>query len=1167
MKTEKILSIFLCFCISMSSISCTVYAIDFDDVTLEETISNVSELLEEQSDSGKEIEESAECRVIVKASRKPLSYGEFNFIECVDDVYIYQYESADIANKALEFYNNQSCVKWAELDGVVEANAEPIPQEPMLQTNDIKDNVLESGETLEKVVVAVLDTGINFGAPVFDGRVVYDTKINLSDSGEQDSAKGDNIHGTNVTRIIVNNTNRNVEIFGYKVLNKNGAATNTSIAYGIQAAIEDNVDIINLSLGGSIYSELVYEKIREANEKGIIIVTSSGNTNTDTSNQFPAAFNEVFTVGSIDKNGNYSFFSNYGEEVDFVALGQDVDIGSKRVNGTSFACPAISAVSAWVLSVAPELSPDEVKQCLIDSCVPYENLAYHDGFHPISYYDTTCEAEYKQTTTRFEIGTEDEYLYYGYGMPQIIPAVASALNKNTSIDAPNFSIETGIYNEEITVKLTSNIGNEIYYTTDESYPSRENGTKYTVPVTITNSMSIRAVAYDENDLRSFPIACEYTMEYIPNEIDFTVNKYGIILGYNGTYKEISIPETINDIVVTGISPDALSHMIRLKLPKSIKYLDDETFYESSLNFIDAPGVEEIGMDTFYGSPIIYCNFPNIKVIGNNAFQGTYLRELNLQKLTTVGEWSFADMPYLHLVLMPKLKNISYCTFQNCFQLRTADFPSVESVDVNAFSECYFLKEINLSSVTSFTNTYNDDMWATFKLCYNLTDIDLPSALSLEGACFKDCHYLEKVNLPNAIYVGNNTFENCLSLKNIILEKTEYIGERAFYGANLSGDVSLPAVKEIANEAFCSKNITSLSLPNLELLGENAFAELLFSHTVNNKLKYLYVPNLKIAKDNAFAYTGALKLLELPNLVEIGKNAFIGSGVSRAEFSRLEATQSLPVVENSIIALPSTFKECTEDTKGRNYIIYGTEDTYAETWAEENNHKFVVLNSTNAILEDLPAEYYGLGEVLSPDVIGFNKTYQWYGSYDNAIGNDKIISGATAKTFNPNDYKAYPYYYCIVTSVDGDSVVNIQSSLCQNMLYYIYGTEKTDIDFINHLLYTKNYAQTNIDNIVGIKETTTYYYRPSYIYRKTQYYGTGSTLDVCNDNGVWETYTLIVQGDVNGDSVCDVLDAVNVQRASTNHTKLTDNYLLAADINGDGNIDVDDYSAVVNNAVA
>ena len=124
---------------------------------------------------------------------------------------------------------------------------------------------------------------------------------------------------------------------------------------------------------------------------------------------------------------------------------------------------------------------------------------------------------------------------------------------------------------------------------------------------------------------------------------------------------------------------------------------------------------------------------------------------------------------------------------------------------------------------------------------------------------------------------------------------------------------------------------------------------------------------------------------------------------------------------------------------------------------------------------------------------------------------------------------------------------------------------TEIDYENNNIYTQNSAQTNFNNLVKVIEGNPTG-KPSYIFGNFEFYGTGSKIQIENKAKTVETYTLIVQGDVNGDSVVDVLDAVEVQRASTNHTELTDNYLLAADTNYDGQVDVIDYAQVVNFAL-
>ena len=127
-------------------------------------------------------------------------------------------------------------------------------------------------------------------------------------------------------------------------------------------------------------------------------------------------------------------------------------------------------------------------------------------------------------------------------------------------------------------------------------------------------------------------------------------------------------------------------------------------------------------------------------------------------------------------------------------------------------------------------------------------------------------------------------------------------------------------------------------------------------------------------------------------------------------NKVTALGDLPENEGCILALPSTFASCSKDTKGLNYKVYGTKGTYAETWANENGHEFIEISQETALLQDVPMEYTDETQVLSPDVIGFNRTYQWYGSLtaNNTAG--EPIEGATEKAFDPADYPAYPYYY-------------------------------------------------------------------------------------------------------------------------------------------------------------
>ncbi len=152
----------------------------------------------------------------------------------------------------------------------------------------------------------------------------------------------------------------------------------------------------------------------------------------------------------------------------------------------------------------------------------------------------------------------------------------------------------------------------------------------------------------------------------------------------------------------------------------------------------------------------------------------------------------------------------------------------------------------------------------------------------------------------------------------------------------------------------------------------------------------------------------------------------------------------------------------------------------------------------------------------------------------------------------------------ITEFEGDTRDLNAEYVKVNCVYPIVNlsVRNTKIDYESKKIYTNNSAQTDFDKLIKIIEGNPLG-RPSYVYGNYELYGTGSEIQVETKTKKVEIYTLVVQGDVNGDSVVDVLDAVEVQRAVTNHTELTDIYLLAADTNFDSQIDANDYSKVVN----
>ncbi|MET0834139.1 MAG: S8 family serine peptidase [Actinomycetota bacterium] len=137
----------------------------------------------------------------------------------------------------------------------------------------------------------------------------------------------------------------------------------------LQIAADPTIDVVNLSLGGSQWSEVEQQAIAIVLAAGKAVVASAGNTG-DRVPQYPAAFPGVISVGATDDGGQIADFSSYGK-VDVVAPGDcvavaevpgvDQDRGCPGDNrdgvafnsGTSFSAPIVSGVLALAQSRSP----------------------------------------------------------------------------------------------------------------------------------------------------------------------------------------------------------------------------------------------------------------------------------------------------------------------------------------------------------------------------------------------------------------------------------------------------------------------------------------------------------------------------------------------------------------------------------------------------------------------------------------------------------------------------------------------------------------------------------------------------------------------------------------------------------------------------------------------
>lgn len=245
------------------------------------------------------------------------------------------------------------------------------------------------------------------------------------------------------------------------------------------------------------------------------------------------------------------------------------------------------------------------------------------------------------------------------------------------------------------------------------------------------------------------------------DADVKSNTYDYYTGYS-TQDDILGPHSFAD----------LDKLMTVKLPKSVKYIDQAFNNCSQLRSVEMPE-NLICVGNSYdndwgmmdGGAFVNCTnleeiiFHNCERIGGNAFyQCNSLQEITLPKnLKNVGSYAFEGCSQLKDIILPsEVETISYHAFNGCGNLASIQFPpSLKRIESYAFSGCGNLSSINLPGLTSISNN-------TFYGCSNLKEVKLPSTLERIGDnAFSNCDNLTKVYtytvLP--INIDQNTFTN------------------------------------------------------------------------------------------------------------------------------------------------------------------------------------------------------------------------------------------------------------------------------------------------------------------------------------------------------------------------------------------------------------------------
>lgn len=455
-------------------------------------------------------------------------------------------------------------------DGDIRANFhsdEPMyPQQTALDYINIGDSWnVSMGERAdgEKVTVAVIDSGIDTDHPEFtdaDGSIIstmsYDATDDQIVSNDGISViEDEHGHGTAVAGVIASQINGSgimgiapdAELLVIKCdVDETGEfKSSADIVFGIYYAIEQDVDVIDMSFGTAVPSRDLLYALQLAVDGDIIPVASAGNDSTAIP-QYPAALETTIGVGALAQDSwELADYSNYGDNSDIVAPGTTLTTliggGYGTENGTSMATPVVSAAVAIYRSQYPYATFEQVKNELL--------------------------------AAGKDLGELGEDMYFGFG----------ALDMNAFICEEKGSITYDYCTEDLEATTQVFVKQHTIQTVPE--PEREN-------------IVFDDWYYDKGYTRVFDYDAWYTMEFVEdvtlyakwvNEDDEGASVYSYktledgtveITSYKGKRRYLTIPDELDGMTVSAIGISAFADNTRLReviLPKGLTDIREYAF--------------------------------------------------------------------------------------------------------------------------------------------------------------------------------------------------------------------------------------------------------------------------------------------------------------------------------------------------------------------------------------------------------------------------------------------------------------------------------------------------------------------------------------------------------------------------------------------------------------
>lgn len=269
---------------------------------------------------------------------------------------------------------------------------------------------------LSRITVAVVDSGIIAAHEDMENVL---TGVDFTSEVYSENTRDNMGHGTAVAGIIaavrgnglgIAGIAHGVRILPLKVFSNENKTDLSLVVGAIHYAVDQDVDVINLSVGGEDYSYALEAAVDRAVDAGIIVVASAGNGGTAL--MYPAALDNVVGVGFVDAKLEVSGSSTRNESVFVSAPGEQLtslgSVGYSRYcinSGSSFAAPVVSAAAAYCKAIDPDMDAADFMELLRTTAADLGDAGYDTGYgHGLIDFSAMMEVLLPVTST--EVGME-----------------------------------------------------------------------------------------------------------------------------------------------------------------------------------------------------------------------------------------------------------------------------------------------------------------------------------------------------------------------------------------------------------------------------------------------------------------------------------------------------------------------------------------------------------------------------------------------------------------------------------------------------------------------------------------------------------------------------------------------------------------------------------------